>query len=149
MSLDRQWEKFRGGPTASSAERIRVTLNREGLIYMNAKAYAAFGRPKAVAIYYNRETDAIALEPAHHRFEENFQVINRQNGWVIHASPFIVHHRIRIDGTERFIRPEITQEGQMTLNLRETVSVTRINRGARMRVRKRESATSAANIEPS
>ena len=47
MSLDRQWEKFRGGPTASNAERIRVTLNREGLIYMNAKAYAAFGRPKA------------------------------------------------------------------------------------------------------
>ena len=86
-----------------------------------------------------RIPDAIALEPAHHRFEENFQVINRQNGWVIHASPFIVHHRIRIDGTERFIRPEITQEGQMTLNLRETVSVTRINRGARMRVRKRES----------
>ena len=148
MTLDREWEKFRGGPTAANAERIRVTLNREGLIYMNAKAYAAFGRPKAVAIYYNREQDAIALEPAYPRFEENFQVVNRQNGWIVHASPFCVHNRLRIDGTERFIRPEITQEGHMILNLRETVSVMRINRGTRTRKRNRETTT-AAKIEPS
>lgn len=129
MTLDRKWEKFRGGPAGKpSAGAVRITINRKGLIYLNAKAYQVLGRPKAVAIYYSREDDAIALETAYERFVEHFLVIKKQNGWAIHASTFCRHHKIRIPNTERFIRPDLTTEGQLILNLKETVTVGGIDR---------------------
>jgi len=59
MTLDRKWEKFKGGPLSKGGAEVRVTLNRKGLIYMNAKMYKCLGSPKAVALYYSREDDAI------------------------------------------------------------------------------------------
>ena len=73
-----------------------MTINKRGMIYLNTRAYKAFGNPQAVAIYYNRESDAIALEPAYTRFVENFQVIKKQNGFAIHASSFCRHYNIRV-----------------------------------------------------
>ncbi len=128
MPLDRQWEKFRGGPTPKSDVRLRVTINRDGLIYMNAKAYNAFNRPQKVELYYNRDRDSIALVPDDSRSDDNFPVIERGGGFIVYASPFTGHHRIKINFTERFSRPEITNEGHMILDLRDTVSVARLER---------------------
>ncbi|MEQ1603818.1 MAG: hypothetical protein ABL999_03030 [Pyrinomonadaceae bacterium] len=128
MPLDRQWEKFRGGPMPKMAVRLRVTINRECLIYMNAKAYEAFNRPESVALYYNRDRDSIALVPDDSRSDDNFPVIERGGGFIVYASPFIVHHRIKINYTERFSRPEITTEGHLILDLRDMVSVARLER---------------------
>lgn len=80
-------------------------------------------RPKAVALYYSREDDSIAIEPAYERFIQNFAVIKRGSGWFIHASTFCRHYNTRIPNTTRFIRPDLTNEGQLILNLRETVTV--------------------------
>lgn len=123
MTPDRQWEKFKGGPHTKRGDELRVTINRKGLIYMNPKIYQCFGSPKAVALYYNREDDSIAIEPGYPRFAENFQVVKKQMGWAIHASTFCRHYNIRIPNTERFIRPDLTNEGHLILNLRETVTV--------------------------
>lgn len=124
MTLDRKWEKFDGGPAVSKGEQaVRVTINRKGMIYLSQKMYHAFGRPKAVALYYSREDDSIAIEPAYERFIQNFPVVKLAgNGWCIHASTFCRHYNIRIPNTERFIRPDLTNEGQLILNLRETVN---------------------------
>ncbi|MFN0280213.1 MAG: hypothetical protein ACKVRN_16670 [Pyrinomonadaceae bacterium] len=129
MSLESKWEKFRGGPAARLGKALepRVTINRRGLIYLNGWAYKALGSPKAVAIYYSREDDSIALEPAYPRFSENFLVVKKQMGWAVHASTFCRHYGIRIPATERFLRPELTNEGQLILDLRETVGVGKVN----------------------
>jgi hypothetical protein len=129
MTLERKWEKFRGGPFAASASEPRVTLNRKGLIYMNARMYTALGRPKAVALYYCREDDAIAVQPAYERFAEHFQVAKKQTGWAIHASTFCRHYKIRVPNTERFLRPDLNDEGVLILNLRDTVNVGGVNKG--------------------
>jgi hypothetical protein len=123
MTLDRKFEKFNGGPPHRGSPDLRATINNRGLIYLNAKLYETFGRPKAVALYYSREDDTIAIEPAYERFAQNFQVVKSQYGWSIHASTFCRHYRIRVPTTQRFVRPEITGEGQLILNLRETVTV--------------------------
>lgn len=133
MMQGREWEKFRGGPAAPAGGMIRVTLNRKGLIYMNAKAYQMMGKPKAVAIYYNRKEDMMALEPGSPRQAENFHVTKKQNGWSIHAASFCRHFGIRVHSTERFLRPGITESGQMILNLRETVSVGGIEKNGSVR----------------
>ena len=122
MALGRRWEKFNGGPANKSSEAVRVTINRRGMIYMNRRAFEVFGRPKAVAIYYSREDDAIALERAYERFKENFPVVKKQMGYAVHASTFCRHYNIRVPKTQRFIRPNLTDEGQLILNLRETVT---------------------------
>jgi len=129
MALDRKWEKFRGGPLSRTAPDVRVTLNRKGLFFMNALMYTAMGRPKAVAFYYSREDDAIAIEPAYERFAEHFQVVKKQTGWAIHASTFCRHHKIHVPETERFLRPDLTKEGILILNLKETVNVAGRGRG--------------------
>lgn len=124
MALEKKWEKFDGGPMAAPGRAgARVTINKNGLIYMNAKAYDLLGRPEAVEIYYCREDDAIALEPAPARTERNFIVRKRQNGWAIHASTFCRHYRVRVATTEQFLRPERTADGHMILSMRSTFTV--------------------------
>ena len=100
-----------------------MTLNSRGQIYLNGMAYEKFGKPRAVALYYSREDDSIALEPSFERSDESFPLVKKQNGWVIHASSFCRHHRIRVPTTERFLRPGIGNEGHLFLSLRETISV--------------------------
>jgi hypothetical protein len=123
MALDRKWEKYRGGPAAVSKNSIRVTINHKGMIYMNAKTYTALGRPEAVALYYNREEDAIAVEPANPRSIENFPVVERLNGRAINSGSFCRQFGIKIPLTQRFIRPDITNDGHLILALRETVTI--------------------------
>lgn len=123
MALDRKWEKFLGGPANKFGNVVRVTINRKGMIYMNSLMYTALGRPKAVALYYSREDDAIAVQPAYERFKEHFQVVKKQMGWGVHASTFCRHYKIRVPTTERFLRPDLDKEGILILNLRETVNV--------------------------
>ena len=131
MTLDRQWEKFRGGPAAVSKSAVRVTINRKGMIYLNAKAYAALGSPQAVALYYNREVDAIAVEPANPRLIESFPVVSRNNGKAINSGSFCRQFGIFIKETQRFIRPDMTNEGQLILLLRETVTIGGYKKGGK------------------
>jgi hypothetical protein len=123
--LERNFEKFHGGPAARLGQMAepRVTINRRSLIYLNRKAYELLGSPKAVALYYSREDDSIAIEPAYPRFAENFPVISKQEGYSIHASSFCRHYGISVPKTERFIRPDFINEGALILNLRQTVTV--------------------------
>lgn len=132
MTLDRKWEKFRGGPALSKQEQgIRVTINRKGLIYLSAKMHQALGQPKAVALYYSREDDSIAVQPAYERFIEHFQLSKMGSGYVLRASTFCRHYNIRVPNTERFLRPDLDNEGNLILNLRETVTVGGISRTRR------------------
>jgi hypothetical protein len=124
MALERKWEKFKGGPATRNGDEIRITLNRRGMIYLNAKAFQVLGNPEAVAIYYSREDDAIALEPAYPRFVEHFKVIKQMHGYAIHASTFCQHYKIRVPATQRFLRPDLAPGSQaLMLKLRETVTV--------------------------
>lgn len=119
--LDRGWEKFKGGPTRTRADILYVTINSKGAINMNRRAHQALGEPAAVAVYYNREIDSIALEPAFERSNESFPVAEHQGRFNIRISPFCRHHNIKVPMTVRFVRPEI-RDGRLILGLRETVT---------------------------
>ncbi len=126
MTLDRKWEKFRGGPANAfgQSSKPRVTINFKGKLFLNRKMYELLGSPKAVALFYSREDDQIAIQPAYDRFAEHFPIRRLGSGGAgIHASTFCRHYKIRVPTTERFLRPELTNEGQLILNLRETVTV--------------------------
>lgn len=129
--LDRQCEKFMGGPSLAYAERLHVTLNAKGAIFLNQKAHKMIGCPLAVYLYFNRPKDMIIIEPAAAVTANNaFQL--RENagfsGRHIFASPFCKHFGIRLTTTEKFIAPEVDSAGRMYLKLSETITV---NRGPR------------------
>jgi hypothetical protein len=124
MGLERDFEKFTGGPAVSTRERMDVTLSALGVIYFNQNTYRMWGKPEAVELYYSGVKDTIAIKPGSPRIDENFPVKKCQNGWRILAGPFVGHNRIRTDKTLRFVRPEIDDSNILLLNMRGTVNVT-------------------------
>jgi hypothetical protein len=130
-TLDRQCEKFMGGPTVAHRERVHVTINSRGAIFLNQKAHATMGRPLAVYLYYNREKDMIILERTDAlRAREAFllrEIGHKGLGRYIHANPFCKHFRIKVEGTVRFLHPEVDAVGRLYLKLRDTITVSRLN----------------------
>lgn len=128
-AMDREFEKFRGGPTQSKAERIYVTLDSRGVLSMNKNLHRILGKPVAAFLHYSRASDVIAVEPLDNpRLAEAFPVHERSGGgWRINTSPFCKHFGIRLDTTERFISPDI-RDGKLMLKLRETVTVKNLRR---------------------
>jgi len=130
--MDRDFEKFNGGPTKPPNERIHVTINRRNTILMNQNCYRLIGKPYAVYLYYSRVKDVIAVEPLHNpRLPAAFPVKEKNSaGWRIQAGPFFKHFGIRVDTTERFIAPDI-RDGKLMLKLSETVTVNRLRTKAK------------------
>lgn len=126
MTLERDFLKFTSGPSFYERERIRVTINTKGEIYMNRKAFAELGKPEAVKLYYSPPRQTIAIEPATARDAESFTLRQRQlgvGGHYVSAARLFRHHRIDIKNSEAFTRPEINSEGILLLNLQETTRV--------------------------
>jgi hypothetical protein len=130
MKLDRQYERFRGGPAKPSQERIHVTINHKGVIYLNRNAHRLLGKPEATYLYFNRERDEIALEPTNPRFADAFPLKrnSQDTGYLIQANPVIRHFGIRLNGTNLFIDPQIDQHGILHLKLADIVQTSRLQR---------------------
>ena len=129
--IERNLEKFMGGPTQSPHDRVYVTINKENVIGINANCYRLLGKPPAVYLYYSRPDNVIAIEPCHSpRMPAAFPVKEKTSvGWRINASPFCKHYGIRLDSTERFIKPDLSPDGKMLiLKLSETVTIKQLRR---------------------
>jgi hypothetical protein len=128
--MDREFEKFHGGPSEPASKRIHITISPQKLILLNRNAYNLMGRPAAVTLGYSRTRDIIAIEPSSPRLNESFPVIQNPMNWRINAAPFCRHFGIDIDTQLKFITPEF-EGSTLYLKLNETISV-----GGRKRRRK-------------
>lgn len=122
MALDREFERFRGGPNEPASKRLHVTISPAKLILLNRNVYNLMGKPAAVYLNFSRVRDIIAIEPASARMADSFPVIQNPCNWRINAAPFCRNYNIDVDTTLKFIRPEIEGDALM-LKLNETVSV--------------------------
>jgi len=127
--MDRDFERFKGGPTEATSKRIHVTISPQKLILLNRNIYNLLGRPAAVYLSYSRTRDVIAIEPTSPRLPEAFPVVQNIMNWRINAAPFCRHFGIDIDTQLKFVHPEII-DNILYLKLAETVSV-----GGRKRVK--------------
>ena len=126
--MDKDFEKFIGGPTEALRNRIYVTLSPSRNIILNRRAYELLGKPQAVRLYFSRERSAIGLEECSPRFNEAFPVVpNGPSGYRISAAPFCRHFNISPGETIKFIAPYLDGRS-MILKLRETISVARPKR---------------------
>ena len=120
--MEREFERFRGGPTEAAAKCVHVTSGPQKLIRPNRNMYNILGRPAAVYLNYSRKRDIIAIEPASLRLNESFPVLQTGHSWRINSAPFCRHFGIDIDTTLKFIQPEVVGN-TLYLKLNETVSV--------------------------
>ena len=125
--LDRDCEKYRGGPSVAYAERLHATIDHRGKIFINRRLHKQMGAPQAVYLYFNRKKDMIVVEPTQcTSSSESFVMIEANNGGrVVYSNPFCKNFNIRPEGTQRFIAPETDAIGRLYLKLAETVLVTR------------------------
>ena len=125
MAIDRKYEKFLGGPTKPPELRVHVSMDRRGVITLNATCYKMIGKPLAANLYFSRIDDSIAIEPVDSlRFTTAFPF--RQNGTAryLNAAPFCRNFNIRLDSTIRFLSPEF-RDGALHLKLSEIVTIKR------------------------
>lgn len=134
-TIDRQCEKFLGGPTVPYKERVHITLDRGGRIFLNQKAHKMMGKPLAVYLYYNRPKDMIILEKTDALTSNNAFVFrdSQHSSRTIWAGPFCKHFNIRVQGTVKFLDPATDAIGNLYLKLSETINV---SVGARPRKKK-------------
>ncbi len=122
MALDREFERFHGGPNEPASKRLHVTISPAKLILLNRNVYHLIGKPAAVYLNFSRVRDIIAIEPASPHASDSFPVIQNPYNWRINAAPFCRNFNIDPDTQLKFIRPEIEGNALM-LKLNETVSV--------------------------
>lgn len=122
---DNDFEKFRGGPTQSPKGRVYVSINKERVIGLNRNCYNLLGQPPAVFLHFSRKGHTIAIEPLQSaRVPDAFPVKPKTSvGWRINALPFCRFFGIRIETTERFVEPQITEKGLLLLDLSNTITI--------------------------
>lgn len=126
--MDRDFERFRGGPNEALQDRLYVTLSPARNFVLNRNTYEQLGSPAAVRLYYSHKRDSIGIETASGNFNEAFPVVpNGASGWRICAAPFCRHFNLSVETTMKFLTPVIVGT-TMTLNLVETISVARPKR---------------------
>ncbi len=125
--MDRDFERFKGGPSQPLQTRVYVTLSPTRNIVLNANAYKRLGSPKAVGLYFSRKRDSIGIAIAGPDVDDAFPVVPNGQSWRISAAPFCRHYGISPRTTIKFISPEFTEDS-MILNLADTVSIARRRR---------------------
>jgi hypothetical protein len=123
MEIDREWDKFTGGPFVAFKERMYVTLDGRGRLLLNRKAYQAIGKPQRVLLYFNRNKDKIGVRPAHDRLAEAFPVRQNSVSFVVYCGTFLRHYGIKLRTIERFTHADLNNYGMLELNLGRTTTV--------------------------
>lgn len=120
------WEVFRGRPNGVRGV-ARVTLQRDGALLLNELAFEQIGRPEAVELMFEAGRRRIGLKAIDASEDHAFPVtkLKRMSQWVVRASPFFVHHKIKSDRTMLFGKVEMTADGVMALDMASVVAVRR------------------------
>lgn len=115
------WEVHRPGPCLGTRERIRVTINRHGLIYLNGSAIKALGQPEAYALMYDRRRSTIGLTGISADRPEAYMPKGKggspTRGRVIYARTFCRDFGISPSETLVFTAAAINKDGILLLDL--------------------------------
>lgn len=128
----KHWTKFPGRPHGRfRSDGVRVTINKKGILYMNQKAWALLGHPRAAELMFDKSRSVIGIMPANPDKLEAFPVKDKTGtkGKQIFASAFCMHFGISLGrSTGQFNEIEMDKDGVMNLTL---TTLSAISRGAR------------------
>jgi hypothetical protein len=128
--IEMGWEKFTGGPVKRPSLRMHATIARSGRIHLNANLFKRLGNPEAVWLFFNRQTNQIAVQSTSLTVPEAFPVgtLHNKSTRYFSAASFCTHFSIRIRETHRFTEPHFSSDGKLILDLNKTVVVSRLGK---------------------
>ncbi len=120
-----KWKTFEGQPNRAGGRRDepRVTLSPKGAIYLNSRAWRAFGSPKHVELKYEPDLKLIGLKPTDPAARNAFRLMpHGKNHKRIAAAPFCRNFAIRVKRTVLFHQPEL-RDRILILDLDTTITI--------------------------
>lgn len=123
-----QWEVFTAGPTKPKEDRLYLSLNFKGQIFMNRHAVEAIGSPETVELLFSPRTSKIGIRRVSPKATSAFPLKDRPDGHakMIHASPFCRNYNIKVKGTVGFNHVELDEDDMLILDLTDTSRVSRV-----------------------
>ena len=118
--------EFEGRQTVAGRDAIRVSLNSKKVFVLNPKAHAALGHAEAVRLFFDEGRKVIGMRAATAELPNAFSLKRGGGGrhQVVLAAPFCTHFGISVEGTVKFLNPEMDGD-MLTLDITKTVNVTR------------------------
>lgn len=121
----RRWEEYQSFRTGLNDDRLHVTVNTRGNIYLNRKSLEALNMPEAVVLLFDPASKTIGVRRAAVDRRNAHRLLTkstRGRGKTVYAADFLRHYGISITETLAFEMPELDDDGILVLNLSETVS---------------------------
>jgi hypothetical protein len=115
-----EWAVIPRGDVHPSQSGIFVTMNRQGVIYLNGTVWRRMGEPKAFLLMYNQPKSLIALKPTAAAMKNAYPAgkSGRRGGRVVRAYRLLMTYGIKLPDTVEFKGAEIDQDGVLILDLR-------------------------------
>ena len=124
--MDDDWIEFERRQHGATSEYY-ISLNDTGEFRMNAPLYEKFGRPEAVTLHFDPNSNRIGMRRSEPGRANALRVRNRRDsGWVVRSRVFLREWDIRLGGTYFF--PDLQIKDDMLvlpLNTRFNASLKR------------------------
>ncbi len=106
-----------------------ITLNSEGEFWMNRQLFEEIGRPEAVTLHFDPESNRIGMQKSDPDLVNSLRVrIHRSGRWAVRSRAFLRKWDIQLTGTYFF--PDLQIENDMLiLPLNTRFNVSRKQRG--------------------
>ncbi len=132
--MERNWEEGKKGPRQSYRVGHYVTLNRDGVIFINRFTSEALRQPEAVKLLFDRLNHTIGIKRAHPREENAFSTKTALRGAKrIRAGQAVNQFGVYTTETLRFLNPEINEHGILIIDLRGVAPVTNGRKGEKLK----------------
>ena len=128
--MEWKWEIHQPAPSLANRERIRVTINRHGIIYLNGPTFKALGDPEAVVLMYDRRRSTIGVTGVSAERREAYAFKRKSGaanfgGRCIYARTFCKDFGINPSETLLFTEASINKDGILLLDLNAVKPSTR------------------------
>ena len=119
--MEERFIEFRGGPSRSGAERIKISLDRRGVFNVNHVAVRKLEKPEAVTLLFDIHKRVIGIKPAEPWQPNAFplRVKNKMKTRCINARSFCKHFDINVHRTIEFNNAKVGEDGILRLNLED------------------------------
>jgi hypothetical protein len=124
----RRWQEYQFVRTGFDENRIHVTVNSKGNIYLSRRALEELNSPEAVVLLFDPGSKTIGIRRAavDRRNAHRLKVKDvRGRGKTVYAAEFLRHYGVRVKDTLVFEKPELDEDGILVLNLSETRAIKR------------------------
>ena len=122
----RRWQEYHFIRSGNNEDRIHVTLNPRGNIYLSKRALEELNSPEAVVLLFDpgNKTIGIRRAAAERRNAHRLKIKDaRGRGKTVYAAEFLRHYGISVTDTLIFEKPELDDDGILILNLGETRAI--------------------------